>query len=146
MVLKEQGKMAEALAHLEQALRLEATDRRRVLLATLLPPVYRSLADLQAWRDRFCTGVADLQRRGVRLSLEDEPCLLPFYLVYQGYEDRDLQRALAQLYQAPPAPLEVRPYEGLRKIRIGLISAFWRNHTIGRLLRGFIPHLDRAAF
>ena len=40
----------ESLKHYEQAVRLSPTPRMRVTFATLIPPVYRSLADVKFWR------------------------------------------------------------------------------------------------
>jgi len=42
----------EAMQHYERAVRLSPTPRMRATFATLIPPVYRSIADVNFWRAR----------------------------------------------------------------------------------------------
>ncbi len=74
-----------------------------------------------------------------------------FYLAYQGEDDRVLQQALAQYYLricpslAFAAPHVAAPAHGGR-IRIGLLSRHFFNHTIAYLNQGLITGLDRGRF
>lgn len=77
-----------------------------------------------------------------------------FYLVYQGYNDRDM---LAQIHRLYP-----RVYPSMRdgtlvdtnraihrkgvKTRVGFVSAHFRRHSICKLLCGIIRNLDRTIF
>ena len=76
----------------------------------------------------------------------------PFFLPYQGEDDRLLQanygklacRVLAEA--EPPAPLAARPRAGER-IRLGIVSGFFCDHTIFKLfLEGWMTQLDRGRF
>lgn len=76
----------------------------------------------------------------------------PFYLAYQGHEDRKLQslygsvvcRIMAKKYplfllKPPPAPAQ--------KVRVGIVSGFFEQHTVWRLLiDGWLTQLDRRQF
>ena len=32
------------------------------------------------------------------------------------------------------------------RIRVGFVSSFWWRHTVGKLFRGWVEHLDRDVF
>jgi predicted O-linked N-acetylglucosamine transferase (SPINDLY family) len=67
-----------------------------------------------------------------------------FYLTYQGFNDRDLQREAALLYRAPSPSLGRRGPDG--KIRVGFLSSFFKGHTIGHWMRGLVAQLSRQDF
>ncbi|WP_425515094.1 tetratricopeptide repeat protein [Methylosinus sporium] len=76
----------------------------------------------------------------------------PFFLPYQGEDDRKLQtlygefacRVLARAY--PAAPLAAPPAAGER-IRVGIVSGFFCRHTVFRLfLESWIAELDSTRF
>lgn len=76
----------------------------------------------------------------------------PFYLAYQGMNDRDLQalygsticRLMARRYSQ--APLASRPADS-EKVRIGIVSGYFREHTVWKLMiRGWLGQLDRHRF
>ena len=75
-----------------------------------------------------------------------------FYLGYQARNDRDLQEALARYYtEATPSLIETAPHVGRsarldRPLRVGLISNFFSQHTIGYLSYGLIRDLNRKNF
>jgi protein O-GlcNAc transferase len=76
----------------------------------------------------------------------------PFYLAYQGYNDRDLQalygsflcRIMAKYY--PPAKLARCPKAG-EPVRVGIVSGFFRQHSNWKLpIKGWLSQLDRQRF
>ncbi|HYV39604.1 MAG TPA: tetratricopeptide repeat protein [Gemmataceae bacterium] len=147
-VLRDQGMADDAIASLKQALRCRASDRFRVSLATCLPVLYQSAADVESWRRRFTDEVRQLRERHVQVDITDEPALPLFYLTYQGHNDRDLQREAARLYRTPTPP-RVPPTlqpTGQGKIRVGFMSSFFKEHTIGQWMRGLMAQLSRADF
>jgi protein O-GlcNAc transferase len=143
--LIDQLKMEEALASYEQALRLKPSTALRIHAATVVPQLYRSKDDLLFWRQRVTEEVKKLREEGVALDLTGQTASAPFFLAYQGMNDRDLQREIAQLHRAPQ---EEPPAGGSDspKIRVGFISRYFKNHTIGRLMRGTIATLSRKSF
>lgn len=74
-----------------------------------------------------------------------------FYLAYQGEDDRALQQALARTYLglspdlAFAAPHVRAPLAG-RRVRLGVLSRHFFNHTIAYLNHGLIHGLDRDRF
>lgn len=149
VLFKDQGRLDQAAQHLQAALAVKPTGLLRVLLATLLPPVYRSLDDVAAWRARLQANLSGLRPEEVALNPAREIVPNLFYLAYQGGNDREIQRTLAGLYQAGlttgdlPAP---RPGPPGSRIRVGFISKYFKDHTIGTLMRGLVPRISRQSF
>jgi predicted O-linked N-acetylglucosamine transferase (SPINDLY family) len=147
MILADQGRTAEAEGLLHEALRLEPSDRLRVLHATLLPPFYDSTAELDDRRQTLAENLDRLAREGVRIEATVESFPTLFYLAYQGRNDRDLHRAFARLVTPPEAvPPRPRPRVQGRKLRVGFFSVHFFNHTVGRLMKGMVAHLPRDSF
>ncbi|HTY69690.1 MAG TPA: tetratricopeptide repeat protein [Alphaproteobacteria bacterium] len=79
---------------------------------------------------------------------------LPFYLAYQGEDDRPLQerfgavfaRTMAAGYPEfagrPPMP----PAGAGEPIRVGVVSGFFRSHTVWKLFGGWVREMDRSRF
>lgn len=145
-VLKEQGEIAEGIAILEQAQQIEPNDVIRFVLATSLPPVYESMEDLRARRRRLENNVAAMRADGLILDVTNSAAPTNFYAAYHGLNDRDLQQQLAALLRSPQ-PLDGQPRRPRgKRIRLGMISRHFRNHTIGRLNLGLVRHLPRDRF
>lgn len=76
----------------------------------------------------------------------------PFYLAYQGCNDRELQmrygelmcRAVADAFPAAPMPPPPGPDD---KVRVGIVAGLFRHHTVWKLMiRGWLTQLDRRRF
>lgn len=76
----------------------------------------------------------------------------PFYLAYQGLNDRTLQqrygelvcRLMAERYPAPELPAPPRDGE---PVRVGIVSGFFRLHSNWKIpIRGWMTGLDRERF
>lgn len=145
-LLNDQGYLDEARQALQRAYELQPDNLVRVMLATALPPVYESLADLQTRRVQLEANLAELI--AARVSLDTTRTIVPtmFYIAYQGLNDRQVQEDLARVYTAPdlPPPRGRRAADG--RVRIGFLSRYFREHTIGRLNLGLVKHLSRERF
>lgn len=129
-------------------------DGLRLRLATALPAIPETAEEIEESRRQAFAMLDELEASP--LSIVDpfrEVGSTAFYLAYQGFQDRAYQERLARLHaRACPALLNraahcrhgVRPSG--RRIRVGFVSTFLRNHTIGRLNRGLIAGLDRRRF
>jgi predicted O-linked N-acetylglucosamine transferase (SPINDLY family) len=80
--------------------------------------------------------------------------LTPFFLAYQGEDDRPLQerygawlcRIMSRRYPQLSAELPLPPVAD-RKIRVGFVSAHFYNHSVWKIItRGWLEHLDRSRF
>src|SRR5439155_428498 len=81
----------------------------------------------------------------VVLDLTEQSAADLFYLAYQGLDDRELQQNVARLFKAPNPTVRATA-RAASKIRIGFLSAFFRTHTIGHLMRGLVAQLSRSDF
>jgi len=164
--LAEDGQSAEALSCLERLLALDPDDlaaRWRQCFARL-PVMYASPEQITEARNAYAHGLAELDR-----ALREIPAALtareiesvvglfqPFYLAYQGREDRELQQrygamvarlmaAWAERSGMAGAPTQSRK-PGAR-VRIGVVSAQIRNHSVWHAItRGIAHQLPRSRF
>src|SRR5664279_158193 len=157
--LKEMNRLDDALASYDKALALKpdyAEAQFGLCMAELLI-LYENEPEIIVRRTAYerrlrvlcdagdrSTNLADLAK-GVGSSQ-------PFFLAYQGYNDRDLQalygsfvcRVMAKCY--PPAALAPPP--GAREpVRVGIVSGFFRQHSNWKLpIKGWLSQLDRRRF
>ena len=155
VICKEAGLVETARPFFARALSLQDSDGLRLNRATLLPAIYDSQAQIDETRAAVEDAIDALLQE--KLEIADplrEVGLAAFYLPYQGYNDRALQTKLARLYaEACPALNFTAPHAAdraawrpERRLRVGFVSKYLRDHTIGKLNRGFITALDRDRF
>jgi predicted O-linked N-acetylglucosamine transferase (SPINDLY family) len=154
--LVEQGRTEEARAAYERALEVTPRDALHVLRACVLSPIAQSRERMLYERSRYAAGLAELAGR--KLSIADparEVNSVPFYLAYQGLNDRELQHTLAQIYlRACPSLAYCAPHCDSRaarapgdKPRLGFVSRVIGRHSVARaLMSGLIGRLSREAF
>jgi len=164
--LRMQGLTEEAAAAYDRALEIEPNDAIRIRRATLMPIIMESGAAITQWRDRYEREVRALL--DVPLALTDPPKQINatnFYLAYHGLNNRDLQKLSAELYRHACPSLDwtaphCRAGDGqepkwrgeqgrsgaARPLRVGFISMFMRQHSIGKTTRGLVANLDRDRF
>ena len=133
--LQVDGRLEEAGACYDRAYGLRPSDAVRIKRALMLPPVYRSMAELEAARGRFHEGLDALL--AMPLSVPDplaELNGLPFYLAYQGFDDAATSAKLAALFgrHLPArAAAELAPRRTGGPPRVGFVSSWWHNHSVG---------------
>ncbi len=122
-----------------------------------LPVLYQSEAEIADYRKRFTQGlntVVEQNQLDTPLARQNAIAALSqhnnFFLAYQNANDRDLQQQFGQLahrIMAANYPQWVKPLplpEG--KVRIGYVSGCMRDHTVGKLMVGWLRHHDRSQF
>lgn len=150
------GRASEALQMMRQipqvpVLKLD-TD---ISLSLMLPTIYDSVAAIEAWRAHY---QANIDRLLGLTEVLDEPSSswgsFYFYLAYHHRNDRPIVESLCTMLRArvqalnyvAPQLATARERTGDGRIRVGFLSEFLVNHTIGKLYQGFIRHLDRQQF
>ena len=157
ITLHEQGRLTEAEACCRRATEIEPDALNyAVALHLMLPIIPGSHEDILTWRERYHSGVADLAKTScLQEDSEGLDTRSLFYLSYGNHDDRPLMERLCSLFRqritgltasSPHLPLRQPPAASGRRIRVGFLSQFLANHTIGRLYRGFIRHMDRNRF
>jgi protein O-GlcNAc transferase len=138
-----------ALHHFGLAQQAEPHPMNLVLGAKLLPVIYDSKEQICYWRQRLTDCIDHLVNGGVTIDTTDSVIPTTFYFAYQGENDRPLMEKLAQVYRGiqccdaandggwkPKGP----------RLRVGFASAYFCQHTIGRLNLGMIQRLSRDRF
>ena len=130
-------------------------DGAKIQLAVMLPLIIPSTESIDALRD--CLDGK------IKVLLDSELCVKDpllelgytnFFLAYHGRNDLALQIKLAQLYIKTCPSLAYTAahcqvsYTRIpqKKIKIGFISRYFRNHSIGRTSKGIIALLSRDLF
>jgi protein O-GlcNAc transferase len=145
-VLQLQGHLEESRAGYAKSLVLAPNNRLRLQKALMLPPVYGSLEEVGQFRASIGTRVTQLIEQ--RATLDPARELLPtrFLLAYQGFNDVWIQRSIERLFTPAPPVMPSRVTNRDGRTRVGFLSRYLGDHTIGDLMRGMIASLDRQAF
>jgi protein O-GlcNAc transferase len=159
MTLRRLGDIAAARASFERAFALKPDFVEAELAACMaeLPVLYADAAEIDARRAAYA---AHLERLSAHVARAGTPAALaeaigshqPFYLAYQGRNDRELQatygalvaRVMAARFPPVPLPEPPPPHE---PVRLGVVSAFFRQHSNWKIpIKGWLAGLDRKRF
>lgn len=129
----------------------------------MLPILYETAAEIDLYRHRYETGLELLlqeislaspeARENALLGIGSDP-YIPFYLAAQGKNDLEIQRQygllihriMAANYPQWVMPLSINLRNANSKIRVGYVSAFMQNHTVGKLFLGWLRHHNHTDF
>lgn len=145
-LLADQGRTAEAREHYGRALEAKPSTILRVLSETVLPVIYQSADEIRRTRAALEQSLARLNAEGVRIDPTREAIPTLFYLAYQGLDDRKIHEDLARLCAVTQSAQTPRGAAEGGKLRVGFLSRYLRDHTIGRLTEGMIRELSRETF
>ena len=144
------GERNAAIASLEECIAIAPQlDAQLFHCMAELPILYESEAEIAECRTAYARKLewvgANTHGPLARLSTT------PFYLAYQGRNDRELQqlfaKLLCRLVAQNNASRIAEPAAPGERIRIGIVSAHVYAHTIWRLItRGWLTQLDRTRF
>jgi predicted O-linked N-acetylglucosamine transferase (SPINDLY family) len=150
--LAEQGRCDQAAEELGRAQALRPDDAAlKIRSALLLPAIVESSAWIDARRRKLSDDLDGLLKADLCVRDPIEQTLGPaFYLAYHGRNDVELQQKIAAVYsRAVPSLAFTAPHcLGLKKnagrqIRVGLISRFFHNHSVGDHYAGLVRSFPR---
>ena len=165
LTLHRQGETDEARSHLRTAIKLDPENlhTRIVNCMVQIPLVHRTTEEIAQARENYRMAleelcqIADLTNpvmldRARNLIGSDQP----FYLAYQGEDDRELQsiygdfvvRVLSACFPdwagKQPSPPPLKPGE---PIRVGIVSGFFYRHSVWKIpVKGWVENLNREEF
>jgi protein O-GlcNAc transferase len=159
VALRGQTRIAEARGHFARALALKPDflEAGLALCMAELPALYEDESDIAERREAYAGRLArlctDVESASAPAALaEAVGSHQPFYLPYQGCNDRDLQslygslvcEIMAARYTTPALPNPPGPHE---PIRLGIVSGFFRQHSNWKIpVKGWLKMLGRDRF
>jgi protein O-GlcNAc transferase len=159
MALRGETRIAEARAHFDRAFLLnpDFLEAEIALCMAELPALYESESEIAerraAYAHRLAKLCADVDGAAAPVALADAVgSHQPFYLPYQGGNDRELQtlygslvcKTMAAKYTTPMLSTPPGPHE---PIRLGIVSGFFRQHSNWKVpIKGWLKMLDRERF
>lgn len=148
-LMADRGEWEASRCLLQKAATANRSPQLRIAAATTLPVIVPSIQQITLCRRQLADELRVLAADGCRI--DPTRTVLPnlFYLAYHGENDRDLMSALAGLL----TPVERRAQQwpepqptGARRLRVGFLSKYLCDHTVGRLNLGFVEQLSREKF
>jgi predicted O-linked N-acetylglucosamine transferase (SPINDLY family) len=146
----EAGRIDEARALFGGSL---APGKRLRLALTSVPPIPGSTAQIAEVRAKLEAEIDALAAEAPRIAdPRGEVDATTFYLSYHGLPNRALNEKLARLYLAAhpelawTAPHCAAPRRTSDRLRVGILSRYLYEHSIGRTTRGLVAMLDRKRF
>ena len=146
-VLEQSGEVEKADKAYASAISVRSDGATLIRDALLLPVIPESRGQIEDYRARMETKLEQLEDQSLRI---DDPVYevgsTNFMLAYHGLNDRNLQIKIADLYRrvapsltfgAPHCRDWLAGMEG-GSVRVGFVSAFFVEHTVGRLMEGVI--------
>jgi protein O-GlcNAc transferase len=159
VVMRGQSRFAQAAASFERALALKPDFFAAKFAACMarLPIVYADEAQIAQQRAEYETALRALHADVERAARPGDFAEVvgahqPFYLAYQGRNDRELQalygamicRIMAARYGSAPLP---HPPAAGEPVRVGIVSGFFRWHSNWKIpIGGWLAQLDRRRF
>ena len=159
VALRSEARMAEAREHFSRAVALKpdflAAELARCIAE--LPPLYATAAEIDDRRAAYASRLTGLRDKLERLNapagmVDAVGSHQPFYLPYQGRNDRELQSLYGSIicgilqaaFRAPNLP---SPPALDEPIRLGVVSGFFRRHSNWKIpIKGWLKMLNRDRF
>ncbi|MDY7020543.1 MAG: tetratricopeptide repeat protein [Cyanobacteriota bacterium] len=163
-ILRRQGKVEESIEYYQHAFQLnpELYEADLGTCISQLAIIYTDLEDIQQGRSQYQNCLQDLTNRYQNLSPKQQAkaasavgSLQPFYLAYQGLNDRPLQQIYGQIIHqlmSSRYPQFSQPISNLKvveneKIRVGFVSGFFCHHSNWKIpIKGWVENLDSEKF
>ena len=155
LALQAQGEWESAIAAFDRSLDLRPAAGLQIKRALALPVILESTEQLARARRHVDDAIEQLLSSSARV---DDPHrqagVCAFHLAYHGINDRDLYRRIAAMFSRTCPALDYvaphcrgnKPPDSSRPLRVGFISQFFHNHSVGRHYAGLIRHLARNRF
>ena len=122
----------------------------KIIKNFLYPTFFSDQKDIDITREEFSKSLNDLDSiNDIELKVDKDLVEPPiFNLSYDQYESLELNKRIVDIYRKyyPELNQSFVKKNDNEKIKIGFISEFFTNHTIGKLFQGIIFELDQNKF
>ena len=120
--------------------------------ALLLTPVYKSVEELDLYRNKFIEGIDLLKKYKYPTDEPAQDIALNFYyLAYHNKDNLEIMKKLSKLFrQIIPninyTAKNITNQKNKKKIKVGFISQHLTDHTVGKLFGGLIKNINKEKF
>ncbi|WP_143288403.1 tetratricopeptide repeat protein, partial [Calothrix rhizosoleniae] len=163
-VFKQQGKRKASVEVYQKALKIQPDlDIAKFFICmNQLPIIHTSFAEIELRRNNYQRHLQDLSQyykqanlQELKKAADEVGASQPFYLAYQGLNDRDLQQIYGEMlvhlmsnsYPQWSQDILLPDLQPNEKIRIGLVSGYFYRHSVWKIpMKGWVENLDRSQF
>jgi predicted O-linked N-acetylglucosamine transferase (SPINDLY family) len=164
LALQDQGKLEAAIASYQRALQFKPdyAHAKFGICMSHLPIIYANFDEISLRRERYQQHLESLARFYQTASQKEREnaadavgSLQPYFLAYQGLNDRDLQQIYGEMicqlmssrYPQWSQPLPLPALAPDEKVRVGFVSGCFYRHSVWKIpLKGWVENLDRNRF
>ena len=151
-LLRKIGKIDEARKCFEKISEFEPNNiENKINRELLMPQIAKSVKEINYYRNQYEKGLENLKKHkyvtqypGLTIKINS------FYLSYHNKDNLDLMIKTADLFKKMLPTInyvsKIPEKKGKKKIRIGFISEFLTDHTIGKLFGGLIKKINKKKF
>jgi protein O-GlcNAc transferase len=158
------GKLEEAIAAFDMALYFNPNyiKARWAKCISHLPIIYKAQSEIQFSRTRYYNELMKL-RQTIKLTIKQDikdaaeavGNIQPFYLPYQGLNDKELQRLYGELvckimaarYPDYANPIDIPTLLSGESLRVGIVSGYFCLHSNWKIpIKGWIENIDKKRF
>ena len=153
LILEDQDKIEETVKYIEYGLKEKILGEEwNIKKKLILPAIFKNLKDIERSRDILNKNINDLLNSKKKISLNiDYQLIKPvqFNLSYNQHDNLEINKKCVNFYRKIYSELNNLHFikkNSSSKIRIGFISEYLADHTIGKLFKGIILNMDISKF
>jgi len=151
-VLKSQDKINEMIKVINEGLEKNLINKKWEIQKKILSPVImKDRGEIENFRTKILKGFEEINSSKIQLDYDNDQVVSPpfFELSYSDKDNLNINKLMAKAFKKIYKPLN-HTYSEIpkknEKIKIGFISAFFTDHTIGKLFKNLIFCLDLKIF
>ena len=152
IVYNDLGASRQARAYLDRKINIQPDFADEVKKAMMMPVVYDSVDEIDECRKTFVDELEQLIGQAKRIHDPHRQIgATNFILALHGKNERPIRETLARFYRSICPDLEwtspwLPAHRSGKRVRIGMLSKFFNNTTIGSLYHGLIENLPKSKF
>jgi len=153
VVLEKQDKVDEAIHYINLGIEEKILNERWLIREKIiLPMIFKDRDDVKSSRNRLDKNLNEILNAKKKITLDINNQLLKpphFELSYDEYDNLEINKKCVKFFRKIyPQINEVNLLKNnsKSKIKIGFISEYLTDHTIGKLYKGIILNLDKNKF
>jgi len=153
LILEDQDKLDEAKKYIEFGLKKKLLDLHwEIKKKLMLPTIFSDLKDIDNARNDLNKNIEEILNSDQIISLNVDAQLIKpvhFDLSYDHYDNLLINKKCVNFYRKIYPQLNKINYlkkNSINKIKIGFISEYLTDHTIGKLFKGIILNLNKKDF